>query len=283
MRVTRNEFMRLMAAAAMSATLPGVAWSQARKKYVFVTGGDYPPYDLTKPDGTFDGYEIDLLKEIAKRANFDYEIRQMAWDGMLQSLMDGKFDAVIYGVTITDDRLKVVDFSLPYTSEVTSFVTLKDSGIKLPSDPERVDISKDDGKSFVSSQIVPALKGKVVGVEAGSTQLDFVQGYLGKNGVEVRQYVGVPQAYQDLLTGRVDAVAVAETNAADFVGKNESAEIVGPAFTGGVLGFGLGIAVHKGNSELLNPINDALRSANADGTLVTLTKKWFGRDLSPKY
>lgn len=283
MTMTRGKFLTLIAAALIAGALPSASFSQDTKKYVFVTGGDFAPYDMTNPDGTFYGFEIDLLKEIARRGKFDYEIRQMAWDGMMQSLMDGKFDAIIYSVTITDARLKVVDFSLPYTSEATSFTVLKESGIKIPNGTEKINVSQEEGKKFISDQVVPALKGKTVGAEAGSTQLAFIQQYLEPQGVEIRQYVGVPQAYQDLASGRVDAVVAADTSLADFVGKNkETAEIVGPGYVGGELGLGPGIVVRKGDIALLNPINDGLKQMTEDGSLAELTKKWFGRNLSPK-
>lgn len=283
MRMTRSKFLSLIAAATIAGAVPAAALSQDAKKYVFVTGGDFAPYDMTNPDGTFYGFEIDLLKELARRGNFDYEIRQMAWDGMMQSLMDGKFDAIIYSVTITDARLQVVDFSLPYTSEATSFAVLKESAIAIPSGPGKINVSEEAGKSFINAQVVPALKGKTVGAEAGSTQLAFVQQYLQTQGVEVRQYVGLPQAYQDLASGRVDAVVAADTSLADFVENNkETAEVVGPGFAGGELGLGPGIVVRKGDTGLLNPINDGLKQMTADGSLAELTKKWFGRDLSPK-
>lgn len=282
MRMTRSEFVKLMAAAAISVAVPGVAFSESPKKYVFVTGGDFAPYDMTNPDGTFYGFEIDLLKELAKRGKFDFELRQMAWDGMMQSLMDGKFDAIMYSVTITDERLKVVDFSLPYTSEASSFAVSKDTGIAIPKSDAKINMSGEDGKHFVETQVVPALKGKTIGAEAGSTQLSFVQQFLEPNGVQVRQYVGLPQAYQDLASGRLDAVIAADTSLADFVEKNkDTAEVAGPVYIGGPLGLGPGIVVRKGDTALLGPINSGLKQMIADGSLVDLTKKWFGRDLSP--
>lgn len=283
MIITRSKFVKLIMAAALAGAVPALAYAQDAKKYVFVTGGDYAPYDMTNPDGTFSGYEIDLLKELARLGKFDYEIRQMAWDGMMQSLMDGKFDAIIYSVSITDERLKVVDFSLPYTSEITAFAVLKDGGISIPTEPAGMSVGEDAGKVFVAEKVVPALKGKTVGAEAGSTQLAFAQKFLEPQGVEIRQYVGLPQAYQDLINGRVDAVIAANTSLADFVEANkDTAEIVGPGFKGGEFGLGAGIVVRKGDTALLNPINDGLKQMTADGSLAELAKKWFGRDVSPK-
>ena len=284
MRMTRSNFVKLVAAAAIGAALPGAAFAQSAKKYVFVTGGDFAPYDMTNPDGTFYGFEIDLLKELAKRGKFDYELRQMAWDGMMQSLMDGKFDAIIYSVTITDERLKVVDFSQPYTSEASSFAVEKNAGITIPPRAAKIDIGQADGKAFIDSKVVPALKGKTIGAEAGSTQLNFVKEFLEPNGVEVRQYVGLPQAYQDLANGRLDAVVAADTSLADFIDKNkDTAEVAGPGYVGGALGLGPGIVVRKGDTALLGPINEGLKQMIADGSLSELTQKWFGRDLSPTH
>lgn len=268
---------------AIAAAAAAPALAEEGKKIVFATGGDFAPYDMTKPDGTLYGFEIDLIEQVAERAGFEYEFRQLAWDGMMESLIAGKFDAIIYGVTINEERAQVVDFSLPYTSSYSAFVAAKD-GVAIEGMEAAVDLSDAAVFDAATEQLATALAGKAVGVEAGSTQAKLLAVLAEKADVTVREYVGVPQTYQDLDAGRIDLVLVGETSAQDYVTQNpDAAVITGPQLSGAMLGSGFGIAVQKGNSELLEQINSGLIAMSADGSLSALAVQWFERDITPKY
>lgn len=281
MTLTRSSFLRAgLAAATLLCAVP--AWAQDDRKLVFATEGAYPPFNMTRPDGTLYGFELDMLAEIAARADFEYEVISQAWDGMIQGLIDGKYDAVIDSVTITDARQEVVDFSLPYTSGGSTFVVMNAAGLTLPGEGTAVDLNDATATEAVIEQIAAELEGKLVGVHVSTIQSDFLETYLAPRGVTIRTYPNGPDVYQDLLNGRLDAGMSSVTNISAFLEKNaDTATTAGPSFTGGVMGQGSAVVVQKGNAALKKRIDAALKSMADDGTLVALSNQWFGRDVTP--
>jgi octopine/nopaline transport system substrate-binding protein len=284
MKLTRGRFLALgLAATAMMLTAPQGAWSQEKKTYVFATEGAYPPFNSTSPSGELQGFEIDLITELAKRSDFQFKVISQAWDGMIQGLVDGKYDGVIDAVTITDKRKDVVDFSLPYTTGGSNFLVLKDSGIALAGDGTSIDLADKTATDPAVSAIAKTLSGKTVGVQVSTIQASFLTQYLADKGVTIRTYQNGPDVYQDLTNGRIDAAMAATTNIAAFLKKNaDKAATTGPSFKGGVMGNGAAVAVKKGDTVLKPLIDKALKSMADDGTLSTMSKKWFGLDVTPK-
>lgn len=282
MTITRSTFLRsgLAAAATLATGLPSFAQA---KKYVFATEGAFPPFNMTKPDGTLYGFEMDMLAEVAKRAGFEYELISQAWDGMIQGLIDGKYDAVVDSVTITDKRLEVVDFSLPYTTGGSTFAVMVDSGLELPGGGALVDLDDEAATEAAIAEIAALLEGKTVGVHVSTIQSDFLDKYLAPRGVTIRTYPNGPDVYQDLSNGRLDAAMASSTNIAAFLEKNaETAKTTGPAFSGGVMGNGAAFVVQKGNTELADLISTAMKSMSDDGTLEAMSQQWFGMNVTPK-
>lgn len=282
MNISRSTFLRTgLAASATLAT--GAPLSAQGKKLVFATEGAFPPFNMTKPDGTLYGFEMDMLAEIAKRAGFDYELISQAWDGMIQGLVDGKYDAVIDAVTITAKRLEVVDFSLPYTTGGSTFAVMADSGLELPGDGTAVDLDDEAATEAAVAAIAAELAGKTVGVHVSTIQADFLEKYLAPRGVKIRTYPNGPDVYQDLSNGRLDAAMASTTNIAAFLKKNaDTAKATGPAFAGGLMGRGAAFVVQKGNAELADKISAALKSMSDDGTLAAMSQQWFGLNVTPK-
>lgn len=282
MNITRSTFLRtgLVAAAALASGTPLLAQS---KKLVFATEGAFPPFNMTKPDGTLYGFEMDMLAEIGKRAGFEYELISQAWDGMIQGLIDGKYDAVVDSVTITDKRLEVVDFSLPYTTGGSTFAVMTESGLELPGGGTFVNLDDETATEAAITELAALLNGKTVGVHVSTIQSDFLDKYLAPRGVTIRTYPNGPDVYQDLSNGRLDVAMASTTNIAAFLEKNaETAKATGPAFSGGVMGNGAAFVVQKGNVELAEKISSALKSMSQDGTLEALSNKWFGMNVTPK-
>ncbi|WP_151719015.1 transporter substrate-binding domain-containing protein [Gemmobacter serpentinus] len=282
MNITRSTFLRagLAAAATLASGVPLFAQG---KKLVFATEGAFPPFNMTKPDGTLYGFEMDMLAEIAKRAGFEYELISQAWDGMIQGLIDGKYDAVIDSVTITEKRLEVVDFALPYTTGGSTFAVLKESGVELPGGGTSVDLDDEAATEAAIAAIAAVLEGKTVGVHVSTIQADFLEKYLAPRGVTIRTYPNGPDVYQDLTNGRLDAAMASVTNISAFLEKNaETAATTGPAFAGGVMGRGAAIVVQKGNAELADKISAAMKSMSDDGTLEAMSQQWFGINVTPK-
>ncbi|MCX9000016.1 transporter substrate-binding domain-containing protein [Rhizobiaceae bacterium BDR2-2] len=283
MTITRSTFLRLcLAAIAGFAVTPSAVLAQGRKKYVFATEGAFPPFNMTRPNGELYGFELDMLAEIARRADFDYEVIAQAWDGMIQGLIDGKYNGVIDSVSVTEKRLEVVDFSLPYTTGGSTFAILKESGIELPGTGTFVDLDDTAATDAAIAAIAEVLKDKTVGVHISTIQHDFLNQYLADKGVTVRPYQTGPEVYQDLTNGRLDAGMASVTNISAFLEKNvDTAAATGPSFTGGVMGRGAAIVVQKGDEELAGILSRALKEMSDDGTLAELSNKWFGMIVTP--
>ncbi|RGP36500.1 transporter substrate-binding domain-containing protein [Pseudotabrizicola alkalilacus] len=281
MTLTRSTFLRAALAAAVALTAAPVLAQD--KKLVFATEGAFPPFNMTRPDGTLYGFELDMLDEVAKRAGFEYEVISQAWDGMIQGLVDGKYDAVVDSVTITGKRLEVVDFSLPYTTGGSTFAVMKESGLELDGTGTFVDLTEEAPTEAAINAIAEKLAGKTVGVHVATIQADFLATYLEPKGVTIRTYPNGPDVYQDLMNGRLDAGMASVTNISAFLEKNtETAMATGPSFKGGVMGAGAAFVVQKGNAELADKISAALKSMSDDGTLEALSNQWFGMVVTPK-
>jgi octopine/nopaline transport system substrate-binding protein len=258
--------------------------AQSPRKLRFATEGAFPPYNQTAPNGAIIGFEPDMVKAIAERAGFTYELIPQAWDGVIQGLIDGKFDAIVDGVSITQKRLEVVSFSLPYIAAGSSFATMNANKLTLPGAGETVNLDDAAATEKTVADLASALKGKIVAVQVATIQLEFLNRYLADKGVTIRTYQATAETYQDLQNGRVDAVMASVSNLATFVQKNSGiATISGPRLIGGVIGQGSAIVLRKNDAELQELFNKALRSLAQDGTLQDLSKKWFGLDLVPRY
>ncbi|TQY08867.1 transporter substrate-binding domain-containing protein [Rhizobium sp. rho-1.1] len=284
MTITRSHFLRLgLAAIAAIAMTPAATFAQTKTSYVFATEGAFPPFNMTSPTGELKGFEIDMINEIGKRAGFDVKIIPQAWDGMIQGVIDGKYDGVIDSVSVTDKRREVIDFSLPYTTGGSTFFVAKDSGLELPGNGTSVDLADDAATQPAIADIAKVLAGKTVGVQVSTIQSTFLTKYLADKGVTVRTYPNGPDVYHDLLNGRIDAGMAAETNVAAFLEKNAAEAVkTGPSIKGGVMGTGSAVAIRKGNKDLQQKLDKGLKSTSDDGSLAELSKKWFGMVITPK-
>lgn len=246
------------------------------------TEGAFPPFNQTTPSGKIVGFEPDMIAEIAKRAGFSYEIIAQKWSGIIPGLMDGKYDAVVDSITITPARLKAIDFSRPYTNSVSGFVTQKKGSLaELPGNGKNIPATDEAGMTQSLSEMKKAFAGKIIGVQVATIQADFLNKYLA-DVATIRTYQAGPETYADLNNGRVDAVMASVTNMTAFVKKHkDSVSITGYRYSGGVLGVGSAIGLRKGDSELQNKIDVALNSMIKDGTLKTLSLKWFGTNVTP--
>ena len=129
----------------------------------------------------------------------------------------------------------------------------------------------------------PLLKGKTVGVQGSTIHANFADTYL-KGTAEIREYKTTEQHDLDLAAGRIDAVLADSTALSGTLEKPEFKDyvLVGPAITGGILGAGVGVGLRKGDTELKKNFDEAIRAAIQDGTMKTLSMKWFKIDITPK-
>ncbi|MGY0712022.1 transporter substrate-binding domain-containing protein [Azospirillum argentinense] len=252
------------------------------KKIRIATEGAYAPWNATDPSGKLVGFEPDLALELCKRIKAECEIVAQDWDGMIPAIQQGKYDAIMAAMSITDEREKVIAFAGPYGTEPSMFGTMKTSPLAKATFPgERYDLSKDDPKAAIAA-LADALKGKTVGVQTSTIQANFMEKLLPQ--VAVRTYDKLDNAGIDMAAGRVDAI-FGDRSAVDAILKADAGNgmtLFGPAFARGVLGKGVGVGLRKADGDLKELFNKAIAEANQDGTITKLSTQHFGYDISIK-
>lgn len=230
------------------------AASPAQKK-VIRAGMDaaYPPFgfqDMEKKE--YVGFDVDIIKAIGKEEGFDVEVRNVNFDGLIPALQSGDLDVAINDITITEDRKKSVDFSKRYY--------IAGLGVVVKSDNDSIQKKED-------------LSGKTLGVTIGSTGEEAARKIEGAN---VRVYSTLSDAFLDLKQGAVDCVVNDIPTNEYYVAKtsDKSVKTAPVALTTE----DLGIAVKKGNKDLLEKIDDGLARMKKNGEFAKTYKKWFGKE-----
>ena len=274
-----------LAVAAGLMSMPAQAEDKKWTKITIATEGAFPPYNLTKADGTLDGYEIELSKVLCEHMKVECTIIAQSFDGLIPALNAGKFDAIMAGMSATEKRKEVIDFSMSYGSTGQAFATLKGGDLEtLPMKGELFSLASNEaGARKAVDELKPLVEGKTIGVQTASIAARFIDEYL-KDVVEVREYKTTEQHDLDLVAGRVDFVMASMGYLKTAVEKpaNSDMVIVGPRFQGGFLGAGSSVGLRKSDTELKALFDDAIAAAKADGTIKRLSEKWFGFDLTPQ-
>jgi octopine/nopaline transport system substrate-binding protein len=283
-----TKFMRALglgAALAAGLALAPAAFAKDWKTVVIGMEGAYDPWNLTDSSGKIVGFEPDLATDLCKRAGLECKIIAQDWDGMIPGLKAGKFDVIMDGMAITDERKKEIDFTTPYSASPGSFLAPKDSPLaKAPDAGKLINLDKDpkDGDVAIKG-VQAALKGKTLGVQVSTTHANFAGQYL-KDIATVKEYKTTDDRDLDLKSGRLDAVLEdLPTNMATASKPDGSGlAIVGPEFIGGVFGPGEGMGIRKSDADLTAKFDKALAAAIADGTVKKLSEQWFKADLTPR-
>jgi octopine/nopaline transport system substrate-binding protein len=284
--------MKIAKLAALAIAVAAVAWGGSAlaqgnqwTKLRIATEGAFRPWNFTEPDGTLNGFEIDLYRDLCRRMKLECEISAQSFDGMIPALTAGKFDAIIAGMSATPKREQVIAFSIPYGSTGQTFAVLKSSPLAdLPEKGEIFSLESDEAGAIKAiEKLKPMLQGKVIGVQTSSIAAAFLEKYL-KGVVEVREYKMTAQHDLDLLAGRVDAIIASMAYLTGAAANPENAEmtVVGPRCQGGILGRGSSVGLRKSDPELKIAFDQAISAANADGTIERLSQKWFGYDVTPR-
>lgn len=216
-------------------------------KLTMSTNAAFPPYEMTTDSGDFEGIDIDVAAAIAEKLGLELQVDDMDFDAALLAAQSGKSDMVMAGVTVTDERQKVMDFSDTYAEGIQSIIVPEDSDIA----------SADD------------LAGKVIGTQRGTTGYIYCTDDFGDE--NVMAYDNGLTAVQALNNGQVDAVVIDNAPAKEFVAANPGLKILDTAYA--QEDYAIGVA--KGNTELLNAINGALEELQADGTLQSIVDKYI--------
>ena len=245
------------------------------------TEGAYPPWNSKDASGKLIGFEVELAWTLCRYIGQQCEIVEQDWDGMIPALIMRKFDAIMAGMSITAERQKAISFSQGYADEVASLAVMKGSDLEGISTSEGINLSKKTGavKKDLKT-LTSALSGKTVCTQTATIHQNFLEsGDVGK--INVRTYKTQDEVNLDLASGRCDvalAAAVAFTDYAEKSGK--PVVLVGPTFSGGAFGNGVGVGIRKDDTELLKAFNKAIDKARKNGDISRIATKWFGFDAS---
>ena len=233
--------------AAASSSASGSLATVVAGKLTMATNATFPPYEMTTDAGDIEGIDVETAQAIADKLGLELQIDDMDFDAALLSVQQGKADIVMAGVTVTDERLKVMDFSDTYAEGIQSIIV-----------PEGSDIATADD-----------LSGKAIGTQRGTTGYLYCTDDFGEENVIA--YDDGLTAVQALNNGQVDAVVIDNAPAQEFVAANPGLKILDTAYA--QEDYAIGVA--KGNTQLLDAINGALEELQADGTLQAIVDKYI--------
>ena len=248
------------------------------------TEGAYPPWNNINSAGDLEGAEIDFGNEACDRMGVTCEWVTQDWDGIIPALLQGKYDIIIAGMSITEERKEKVNFTTGYMTDGARFAVLKDSGLAdlNIAGMAKVNLNNAGGKEQAAiGQLIAAMDGKTVCVQSSTIHQNFLEKHMS-GAVDVKLYQAVDDHNLDLAAGRCDAVLADVGSIIDFMESDGGVDVAftGPTFSGGVFGDGVGGAVRKEDTEILDMWNAAISEMSKDGTTAEITKEWFGRDIS---
>jgi octopine/nopaline transport system substrate-binding protein len=275
----------VLGAAALSILVTASGAVAQEKTVKIATEGAYAPWNFTGAGGKLEGFEIDLANDLCGRMKVKCEIVAQDWDGIIPALQAKKYDAIMAGMTITDKRKEVINFSIPYADTPSVFLTAKNSPLaKLPGTGQVFNLGTQQAAAEKAIEdLKPLLKGKSIGVQTSTIQANFADKYL-KGTAEIREYKTTEQHDLDLAAGRIDAVFA---GAAQIIGTLEKPDfkdyaVVGPSLTGGLLGAGIAVGLRKDEADLKKAFDEAIQGAIKDGTIQKLSMKWFKTNITPQ-
>ncbi|WP_410017492.1 transporter substrate-binding domain-containing protein [Pseudomonas sp. 6D_7.1_Bac1] len=249
------------------------------------TEGAYEPWNLTLPGGKIGGFEPELMDIICPRMKLKCNIVVQNWDGMIASLNAGKFDMLMDAIVINDERQKVMAFSIPYAQTPASFVALKADLLPGKTGSEAAITLGKDAKEVRAGveELRKALKGKTIGIASGTIYTPFIDENF-KDVATIREYGSSAEVILDLLAGRIDVAFddVTFFNSVMDKPENKPLTYTGPVIKGPIWGEGEALGFRQKDPELKAKFDAALKEAMADGTIKTLSEKWFKVDLTPK-
>jgi len=228
----------------------------AGKEITIVTENAYPPLQFLDKDGAAIGWEYDAIAEMAKRLNMTVKYETISWDAMIPAVSEGQFDMGMTGITITDERKAMVDFSDAYMRS------------------QSVMMARSDDSRFTDAKSFGADEALLIGAQAGTTPF-YTAVYEVLDGNESNPRIKLFETFgtsvEALKAGDVDTVLTDMTAGQGYVAASEGKlKLVGEPL--GTEDFGF---IFPKGSELAAPMNAAIAALKADGTLEALNKKWF--------
>ena len=215
-------------------------------KLIMSTNASFPPYEMIADDGSFEGIDVEVADAIAKKLGLELEVDDMDFDAALLAVQQNKSDIVMAGVTVTDDRKLVMNFTDSYATGVQVVIVKEGSDVTLDN-----------------------LGEKMIGTQRGTTGYIYTSDDYGDD--HVTAYDNGASAVQALQNGQVDCVVIDSAPAEAFVAANAGLTILDTEY----VTENYAIGVNKDNAALLDAINQALAELTADGTIQAIVDKYI--------
>lgn len=248
---------KILAIVAVLMLCTSIASAKEWKKVRVAIEGAYPPFSQVTPEGKLVGFDVDIAVALCEAMGAEPVLVTQDWDGMIPGLLARKYDTIIASMSITEERLKKVDFTGKYYQTPAKFMAKK---------------------GLFTSFSKDALKGKKVGVQRETIHDKYLTEVYGKD-VEIVRFGSLDEAFLDVDAGRIDIVMADSIALLDGflnkdVGKNY--EFVGPDMVDpAIFGPGIGAAVSKKNTDLKEKLNAAIATIRANGTYEKIQNKYF--------
>jgi polar amino acid transport system substrate-binding protein len=218
-------------------------------KLTMSTNAAFPPYEMTTDDGGFEGIDVEIAQAIADKLGLELVVDDMDFDAALLAAQNGKSDIIMAGVTVTDERKLVMEFSDSYSTGVQVVIVKEGSDVTIDN-----------------------LGDQTIGTQRGTTGNIYCTDDYGED--HVVAYDNGITAVQALLNGQVDCVVIDSAPAQEFVAANEGLTILDTEYV--TEDYAIGMA--KGNTALLDAVNTALKELQDDGTVQSIVDKYINAD-----
>jgi polar amino acid transport system substrate-binding protein len=225
-----------------------------------VAAEPYPPFAEKGADGVWKGWEIEIGNAICAAMNEKCEWVEVSWDGIIPALLAKKFDIIISSMSITEERMKTIDFTDKYYNTPAVIVAPKSSSIDGTPD---------------------SVKGKIVGVQVSTTHANYAEKHLQSTAASIKTYQTFDEHNQDLVAGRVDAVIGDSLAMQPFLDSSagKCCEIKGELNDVAVFGPGIGGGMRKSDTALRKKFNAGIKKIRGDGTFDAISKEYFNFDI----
>ncbi|MCG7627917.1 transporter substrate-binding domain-containing protein [Epibacterium sp. MM17-32] len=243
-------------AAAALAMTAGIASAEVK---IGIAAEPYPPFAEKAADGSWKGWEIEIVNALCTAMEEDCEIVPIAWDGIIPALLSEKIDVITASMSITEERMKTIDFSDKYYN--TPAVLVGPKSMEMTGDPASLD-------------------GRYVGVQVSTTHANYVDAHFADT-AEVKTYNTFDEHNQDLVAGRIDAVVGDSLAFQDFLNSDagQDYEVKAELNDVAIFGPGVGGGIRKGDTELREKMNAAIQQIREDGTYDAISDKYFNFDI----
>ncbi|WP_158626788.1 transporter substrate-binding domain-containing protein [Bradyrhizobium sp. RP6] len=243
---------------------------------------NYPPWTSLNKNGSPEGFDVEFSNQVCTRTKITCTFVKLSFDDLIPSLVTGHVDVVLSGLEVTQRRDKIISFSRTYARDEYVFIVTNGSPLgNLDGAGKRVNLVDGGAKPIIQGWQAK-LSGKKLATQTSTRAVEFAHKFLQETSVlevptpaDVLQSVAAKTADIAMLTERA-AIETLRTPAFSTM------RIVGATATGDVLGEGVAAGIRKSDADLKQIFDQEISKATADGTLLSMSMKWFGADLRPK-